>query len=176
MNKKTFKILAIDGGGIKGLYAASLLARIEEKTDKKITDYFDMICGTSTGGLIALGLSNDISAQELSDLYFDKGNKIFPLSNYRFYRFFQRKWQYLKQLLLWGKFSNENFKKILEETFGDKTIGEANNLLCIPSFNLIKGEPRVFKFPHKEGGFFMDKNIKIIDVALATAAAPTYQS
>ena len=44
-----FKISSIDGGGIKGLYSASVLARIEEKTGKKITDHFDMICGTSTG-------------------------------------------------------------------------------------------------------------------------------
>ncbi len=172
--KKIFKILSIDGGGIKGLYSASLLARIEEKTGKKITDHFDMICGTSTGGLIALGLSSGISAQTLSDLYFERGNEIFPVSNYKFCRWFQRKWQFLKQLLLWGKFSSEPLKAILEETFGDKTMGKANNLLCIPSFNLIKGEPRVFKFPHKEGKFFMDKNIKMVDVALATAAAPTY--
>ena len=69
----TFKILSIDGGGIKGLYSASVLARFEEKTGKKITNHFDMICGTSTGGLIALGLASGKSAQELSDLYFVKG-------------------------------------------------------------------------------------------------------
>lgn len=169
-----FKILAIDGGGIKGLYSASILARFEQKTGKRITDHFDMICGTSTGGLIALGLASGMSAQDLSDLYFERGKEIFSTSNYRPIRYIQRKWQFIKQLLLWGKHSNKSLKKILEEVFGNKTMKDSNNLLCIPSFNLTKGEPRVFKFPHKEAGFYMDADIRMVDVALATSAAPTY--
>jgi hypothetical protein len=169
-----FKILAIDGGGIKGLYSASILARFEEKTGKKITDHFDMICGTSTGGLIALGLSSGMTAQALSDLYFLRGKEIFSTSNYGVIRYFQAKWQSLKQLLLWGKHSNKSLKKILKEIFEERKMRDSNNLLCIPSFNLIKGEPRVFKFPHKEAGFFMDGDINMVDVALATSAAPTY--
>lgn len=173
-DNNVFKILTIDGGGIKGLYSASILARIEEKTGKKIGDYFDMICGTSTGGLIALALSNGISAQEIADMYFNKGREIFPVSEYKPLRYVQRKWQFFKQLLWRGKFSAEPLRKILEGMFGETTMGEAKNLLCIPSYNLINGMPRVFKFPHKEGNFFMDKDIKMVDVALATSAAPTY--
>jgi len=169
-----FKILSIDGGGIKGLYSASLLARIEEKTGKKIGEHFDLICGTSTGGLIALALSKGMSAQEIADMYFDRGREIFPISEYRPVRYLQRKWQFFKQLLWKGKFSAKPLKMILDEMFGDTTMGEANNLLCIPSYNLVTGMPRVFKYPHKEGGFFMDKDIKMVDVALATSAAPTY--
>ncbi len=174
MGENVFKILSIDGGGIKGLYSASVIARIEEKTDKKISDYFDMICGTSTGGLIALGLSIGIPSQDLADLYYTRGKEIFPISNFKPIRVIQRKWQFVKQLLCNGKFSNRVLKHILHETFGQITMGEAGTLLCIPSFNLIKGEPRVFKFPHKEGKYFMDKDIKMADVALATSAAPTY--
>lgn len=174
MDKKNFKILSIDGGGIKGLYSASVLARIEDKTGKQIKDHFDMICGTSTGGLIALGLSIGISAQQLADLYYKRGNEIFPVSNVRQVRLIQRKWQFIKQLILRGKFSNHALRRILEEVFENKTMGQAETLLCVPSFNLIKGEPRVFKFPHKEGKFFMDKDIPMVDVALATSAAPTY--
>ncbi|MBX3165093.1 MAG: patatin-like phospholipase family protein [Bacteroidetes bacterium] len=170
----TFKILSIDGGGIKGLYSASVLARFEEKIGKRISDHFDMICGTSTGGMIALGLSAGMTAEALVNLYFKHGSEIFPTSNNSFIRYFQYRWQFLKQLLLFGKHSNKPLTKILEKTFESKTLGDAENLLCIPSFNLIKGEPRVFKFPHKEGSFFMDKNIKMVDVALATSAAPTY--
>lgn len=169
-----FKILTIDGGGIKGLYSASILARIEEKTGKKIGDHFDMICGTSTGGLIALALTKGISAQEIADMYFHKGREIFPISEYQPIRYIQRKWQFFKQLLWRGKFSATPLKKILEHMFGETTMGEANNLLCIPSYNLITGIPRIFKYPHKEGDFFMDKDIKMVDVALATSAAPTY--
>jgi hypothetical protein len=171
---KPFKILSIDGGGIKGLYSASVLARIEEKTGKRLGDHFDMICGTSTGALLALGLSCGFPAQDLADIYFKRGSDIFPTFNSKLPRYLQRKWQFIKQLLLWGKFSNSNLKAILVELFGDRKMADAGNLLCIPSFNLIKGEPRVFKYPHKEGGFFMDGELLMSDVALATAAAPTY--
>ena len=174
MQEKVFKILSIDGGGIKGLYSASVLERIEEKTGKKTGDYFDMLCGTSTGGLIALGLSCGMPASQLATLYFERGSEIFPISENQPLRYIQRKGQFFKQLLLRGKYSNKPLKHILEETFGEITMGEAGNLLCIPSFNLLKGEPRVFKFPHKEGAFYMDKDIKMVDVALATSAAPTY--
>lgn len=171
---RPFKILSIDGGGIKGLYSASVIKRLEEKAGKKSGDCFDMICGTSTGGLIALGLASGRGADELVDLYYSKGNKIFPTSKYRLCRFFQKKWNGAKQVLFWGKFSAKPLTEILNATFGVKTLGQLNNLVCIPSFNLISGKPRVFKFPHKEGDFFMDKDIPLVDVALATSAAPTY--
>jgi len=174
INKRPFKILSIDGGGIKGLYSASVLARIEEKTGKKIGDHFDMICGTSTGGLIALALSIGTPAQAVADMYYEKGSKIFPVSEFRLVRYFQRTGQFLKQLLFWGKFSALPLKEILTEMYGDRTMGDAGNLLNIPSYNLLTGMPRVFKYPHKEGKYFMDKDIKMVDVALATSAAPTY--
>jgi patatin-like phospholipase/acyl hydrolase len=75
---KTFKILAIDGGGIKGLYSSTILEHLEKKYKGNISDYFDMLCGTSTGGLIALALSLKIPTKEISDIYLKNGNKIFP--------------------------------------------------------------------------------------------------
>jgi len=171
---KPFKILTIDGGGIKGLYSATVLARLEEKSGKQAGECFDMICGTSTGGLIALGLAIGKSAEELAKLYSEHGNKIFPTNNYRVARFFQSTAQAFRQTLFFGKYSNKALKKELKSIFGDKRLGELNNLVCIPSFNLTSGMPRVFKYPHKEGNFYMDKNIPLIDAALATSAAPTY--
>ncbi|MGZ4041644.1 MAG: CBASS cGAMP-activated phospholipase [Bacteroidia bacterium] len=171
---KVFKILSIDGGGIKGLYSASVLARFEEKTGKRITDHFDMICGTSTGGLIALGLASGKTAQSLADMYYNDGNKIFATSNTALIRKLQASFQFAKQTFFYGKHPNEQLKKILQNTFGEKKMKDADNLLCIPSFNLIKGVPRVFKYPHKEKGLFMDGEITMVDVALATSAAPTY--
>lgn len=175
MERKSFKILSIDGGGIKGLYSAAVLSRLEEKSGAKAADCFDMICGTSTGGLIALGIACGKNASEMVDLYYKYGNEIFPTSNWQFLRFFQRNvYRQSRQTLFWGKFSNAPLKNRLVETFGERKLGELDNLVCIPSFNLISGMPRVFKFPHKEGGFFMDKEIPIVDAALATSAAPTY--
>lgn len=174
MEKKPFKILAIDGGGIKGLYSATVLARLEEKSGRKSGDCFDMICGTSTGGIIALGIASGKPAEELASLYSNHGKKIFPTSNYRFIRFFLSKYRTLRQTLFWGKYSAKALKKQLLETFNDKKLGDLNNLVCIPSFNLTSGMPRIFKYPHKEGKYFMDKEIPLVDAALATSAAPSY--
>lgn len=172
---RPFKILSIDGGGIKGLYSASILARLEEKASVKSGDCFDMICGTSTGGLIALGLANGMTADDLVKLYLNRGKEIFPTSENRQLRWFQRKVvQFATQTFFGGKFSSKRLKNILESTFGETTLGQLQNLVLIPSFNLTSGMPRMFKFPHKEGDFFMDKNIKLVDAALATSAAPTY--
>jgi len=174
MENKTFKILSIDGGGIKGLYSASILASLELKTGKSITDHFDMICGTSTGGLIAIGLANGMSAKSLVDLYMTKGSLIFPTSNNRFVRSFQNSYKSLKQIFFSNKHSVKPLKRILEDLFGDKTMNDATNLLCIPSFNLTNGQPKVFKKSGSQTELFVDNNIKLVDIALATSAAPSY--
>lgn len=174
MEKKTFKILSIDGGGIKGLYSASILASFEAKTGKRITDHFDMICGTSTGGLIAIGLANGMSAKSLEDLYMTKGSIIFPTSNNRFVRSFQNSYKSLKQIFFSNKHSVKPLKRILEDLFEDKTMKDANNLLCIPSFNLTNGQPKVFKKSGVQTEHFVDDSIKLVDIALATSAAPSY--
>lgn len=174
MESKTFKILSIDGGGIKGLYSASILASLELKTGKSITDHFDMICGTSTGGLIAIGLANGMSAKSLVDLYMIKGSLIFPTSNNRFVRSFQKSYKTIKQIFFSNKHSVKPLKRILEDLFGDKTMNDATNLLCIPSFNLTNGQPKVFKKSGNETELFVDNTIKLVDIALATSAAPSY--
>ncbi len=174
MDKKVFKILSIDGGGIKGLYSASILASIESKTGKKITDHFDMICGTSTGGLIAIGLANGMSAQSLVDLYTTKGSIIFPTSNNNFVRSFQNSFKTIKQIFFSNKHSVKPLKRILDDLFEEKTMGDANNLLCIPSFNLTNGQPKVFKKSGSQTEHFVDNKIKLVDIALATSAAPSY--
>lgn len=171
---KVFKILSIDGGGIKGLYSASVLSKIEEKTGKKITDNFNMICGTSTGGIIALALSYGLSADEIVDFYLTKGPKIFSTYKYPFIEYLSRKSLFVKQILFKSKFSNKELEKALIDVFEDKRISDLKNLLCIPSFNLSTGEPRVFKNSGINTPFFRDGNLKIVDVALSTSAAPTY--
>lgn len=174
-DKKAFKILSIDGGGIKGLYSAAVISKLEQVSGKKSGECFDLICGTSTGGLIALGLAAGRDAQDLVNLYYEKGNEIFPTSKWRFQRYIQKNiLHFFTQTFLFGKYSNKVLKKNLKEVFGDLKLGELNNLVCIPSYNLTSGMPRMFKYPHKEGGFFKDKEIPVLDAALATSAAPTY--
>ena len=73
------KILSIDGGGIKGVFPAAFLAEIEEKLGEPIIDYFDLIAGTSTGGIIALGLGLGFSPREILSMYEDNAEKILGL-------------------------------------------------------------------------------------------------
>lgn len=75
--KKPFKILCIDGGGIKGLFSAQVLAKFEEVFNTNISDQFDLICGTSTGGIIALAASAKIPMSDVVSFYKDKGPLIF---------------------------------------------------------------------------------------------------
>src|SRR6516225_3615857 len=73
----TRRVLCIDGGGIKGVFPASFLSTIEQTLGRPIADYFDLIVGTSTGGIIALGLGLGLSASELLRFYQERGPKIF---------------------------------------------------------------------------------------------------
>lgn len=173
---KEFKILSIDGGGIKGLYSARILAHFEEKFDCFISDYFDLLCGTSTGGLIALAASLKIPMLEVCAFYEKEGPSIFPeyprikaLS-----RLFKTKITKgdVKQILKGGKFSDAPLKTALEKVFGERKIGESQNHLVIPSYTITEARPWVFKKDFGE----LDRDDKAfyVDVALATSAAPTF--
>lgn len=173
--EKVFKILSIDGGGIKGLYSASILKKFEEKFNCQTSDHFDMICGTSTGGLIALALSLKIPAKDICKFYEDKGELIFPKHRKRKIPFFGTiDYGFLKQIAKGGKYSDKGLKEALLEIFGDKQIKDCNNLLCIPSYSITEAKPKVFKFDHEKGELSRDNAAPIIDIALATSAAPTY--
>jgi hypothetical protein len=171
---KIFKILSIDGGGIKGLYSATILAEFEEKYKCQISDHFDMLCGTSTGGLIALALSLKIPAKEICDFYVNQGPKIFPsFKKMKLGRATISRGTY-KQLMSGGKFSDRPLKEALTKVFGENKMADSNNLLCIPSYTITEARPIVFKYDHKEGNLDRDNGAKMIDIALATSAAPTY--
>lgn len=165
-----FKILCIDGGGIKGLYTARLLARLEDTFKVKVTECFDMICGTSTGGLIALAASLGKPMDDIVKFYQDYGGLIFnqKVKNSRWGRL---KLTY-RQVFHKGKYDGKQLIKALTEVFGTTEIRDSQNFLCIPSYNIISGTPRVFKKDYEK--FDQDDNKKYVDVALATSAAPTY--
>jgi uncharacterized protein len=74
---QTFRILSLDGGGIRGVFPAAFLARLEEHLQHPIGHYFDLIAGTSTGGIIAIGLGLGLPAADILKLYVDQGPAIF---------------------------------------------------------------------------------------------------
>lgn len=138
-NAENFKILAIDGGGIKGLYSAVILADFEEKYGK-LSNHFDLICGTSTGGIIALGLAAGIPAKEIVNLYKTNGPTIFPYNNRFLYMLHS-----IKQGLLTSKYREDNLKNALINVFKDKKIGDCETNVLIPTANITTGKPCIIK-------------------------------
>ncbi|MET4149092.1 MULTISPECIES: CBASS cGAMP-activated phospholipase [unclassified Bradyrhizobium] len=169
---KQFKVLSIDGGGIKGLYSARILSLLEADLRQthgdtaRIVDYADLICGTSTGGLIALGLALRIPAETICHFYEQHGPKIFNGS---------QSWLALfRQTLFGGKFSDEYLRLALEKLLQKSVVGDSECLLCIPTYDFTHGTYGVFKFDHKEGNLSRHNSLPMVDVALATSAAPTF--
>lgn len=164
---KTFRILSIDGGGIKGLYSLSVLNVFEKHFNIKIRDCFDMICGTSTGGLIALALSIGKSTDELIAIYKENASIIFPHA-----KNFAKVRGLIKQICK-GKYENIGLCEVLDRLFEDKKMKDAKTNLCIPTTNLTGAVPVVFKKGHCPE-HTRDPEISMKDVALATTAAPTF--
>jgi patatin-like phospholipase/acyl hydrolase len=157
------RILSIDGGGIKGVFPASFLATVEDAIGRPVADHFDMIVGTSTGGIIALGLGLGRTAREALRFYEELGPSVF--SGWGVVKFF-RKW-------VLAKYDATPLRTALVKNFGEKRLGESRKRLIIPSLNLETGEVHLFKtahHPHLE----VDYKVRAVDVALATGAAPTY--
>lgn len=181
MTQKTKKrILALDGGGIKGAFAASFLQTIEENTGQKIADHFDLIAGTSTGGIIALGLGLGMSAKEITQFYVNDGPRIFgqqnPLDEQGWLSRCASKFE---KVLIRGKqiaapkYDSSQLKKALERAFQSKRLGDSSLRLVIPAYHADKEDVYVFKTRHHPQ-LQMDWKESAVNVALATAAAPSY--
>lgn len=165
-----FKILSIDGGGIRGIFPAEYLANIERETGKKINEYFDLVVGTSTGGIIALGIAAGIPMSEILELYLNNAKGIFDNKLARIPILSKLKWF---TLLVSSLYSNTKLEEILKKAFKDKKINDADNMLCIPSIEYTNSKPKVYKTPHAKC-YHHDKDLEMWKVALATAAAPLY--
>ena len=168
--KKPFKILCIDGGGIKGLFSAQVLAEFEEAFKTKTSEHFDLVCGTSTGGIIALGVAAGVPMSQVVDFYKNKGPEIF-CQRFKIGPFGELLFS-LKQAIVKSKYSEKTLRKALEDVFKDRKIGSSQNLLCIPAFNITEFKPRIFKKDYRH--LNQDAEKTFVDVALATTAAPTY--
>lgn len=160
----TYHVLALSGGGYRGLYTATVLAELEKALGRPIASHFDLICGTSVGGILALGLADEIPANQLQALFEENGDRIFGCRSL------------LRRLVgFWftAKHSSEGLKNVLTERFGEKTVGELKHRVLIPTVNYSTGRGQFFKTPHHLS-FELDHHMRLVDVALATSAAPVY--
>jgi patatin-like phospholipase/acyl hydrolase len=176
-----FRILCVDGGGVRGLIPALVIAELERRLQRRAgpqaraSDYFHMFAGTSTGGLVALSLTAPdaehperpaVSADELAGFYVEDGPEIFHRS--------------LLQRLrtLWGwigpKYTLGPLEAAIERRLGTSRIENALRELIVTSYDMTNREPYFFKRWRARESPESDRNRPITDAGLATSAAPTY--
>ena len=162
-----FQILSIDGGGIKGLFTAALLAKFEDDLDISVVDHFDLLTGTSTGGIIALGLAVGMRPKEVVEFYKNYGPEIFQCSGGKISKFLRH--------LLSALYDSQDLEEALKDCFGNKRLADCNKRVVIPSYNLGQDEVYLFKTRHHPR-ITRDPKVPIWKAAMGTAAAPTYFS
>lgn len=170
---QTVQVLALDGGGLKGIYSASVICELEQQLGHSIADHFDIITGTSTGGLIALALAFGKSGEEIKNFYISHGDTIFPSGGI----------QWLYRSLRWffsNKYSSEPLRNALEEFFSKDSesketpiLGESQKRLVIPTYLAEGSIPRLLKTPHTSR-LRSDWKLPVWAVGMATSAAPTF--
>lgn len=173
---KPFRVLCLDGGGMRGLYTGAVLntlaLRFSPKEPLDIGKGFDIIAGTSTGGILACALAAGVPLDKVLDLYRKEGPAIFtcPLPRYSLFKILWAAWN-------WRTPANKNdhLKKSIENILGSETIGQLYERrkigLCIPAVNLATHESRVFKTAH-DPKRNADDDRQLAEVCLATSAAP----
>lgn len=159
-----FYILAIDGGGFRGLFAAHLLKRMEEVWQLDWRSRFHLLAGTSTGAILAAGLACGKTAVQLADFYEKHGKAIFAPRLRVSSDFLQ---------LFTSRYSNRKLKTRLEEMLGEMTLGQVKIPLILPSVDIGNGCVHVLKSKYNDG-FVRDTNVRVSDAVLASCSAPTY--
>jgi patatin-like phospholipase/acyl hydrolase len=171
-----FRILSIDGGGTRGVIPATILDCIAKDTQRHPMELFDLVAGTSTGGIIGIGLAAGKPPATLVDLYLKESKKIFHDTGWDDFRDGFGK-------NVGADYSNKELKKILEREFGDQTMGDIfsryadKKTLMVASFDLSpedNGKTVNFRPVVYNSGFLKHKDEKLVDVALRTSAGPTY--
>ena len=165
------KVLSIDGGGIRGIIPATILAEIEGRTGARIADLFDLIAGTSTGGILALGLVKPAAngrphyaASDLAELYEKEGKRIFERSA----------WHRIIALdsLLDEKYPLDGLESVLDAYFDDARLRDAVTEVLVPSYELETREP--WFFARHKARADVQNDFPMQFVARATSAAPTF--
>lgn len=172
------RILSIDGGGIRGIIPAMVLAHIERKTGRPICELFHLIAGTSTGGMIALGLARPrpdgvpMPAEEISQLFRKKGAEVFSRTI----------WKEVTSLggVAEQKYDSEPLERLLSENLGNTKLSEAVVDVMATAYDLRSRAPWFFKswkargIRLSDGESALDHEFLMRDAARATTAAPTY--
>jgi patatin-like phospholipase/acyl hydrolase len=189
---KPFRILSIDGGGLRGLIPIQVLKHIRQITGKPIAESFDLIAGTSTGGIITVALTysednrqpkfdpynqTEQFLHDIEQMYLKWGSTIFPRpSKNIFYRFYQKN----IRSLIRPQFKKAGIEQVLSRYLGDARLNNCLKPILVSTYDLSRNEPIFFKSRYinpassQEEYFNSGRNAKLMDICRATSAAPTY--
>jgi len=167
-SRSAVRVLSIDGGGIRGIVPATVLAALEQRTGRPVNELFDLIAGTSTGGILALALTAPgpdggprWNATAILDLYRDEGPRIFSRSLGRRITSVEG--------LIDERYPSENLREVLERYLGGATLEQALTPMLVTAYDLVARKPRFFKSWRDD-----DVGVPMSLAAEATSAAPTY--
>lgn len=165
-----FRILSLDGGGIRGVIEAVILAEVEELIDRPLNQYFHLIAGTSTGSILAAAIATGRKSEEILELYRRKGKSIFPYTS---------RWspQRLPLILQYGpsapKFSDQGLINALKEQFGSTRLSDLDTSprLLITAYDTIDRQTIVFKSWQQYKPW---ADSPLWEICVSSSSAPTY--
>lgn len=169
--QRPYRILSVDGGGIRGIIPAIVLAEIERRSGQHITHLFDLMAGSSTGGLLILALNVPdeqghpaYTAEEIAQIYEIDGPKIFSASV----------WHRVQSVgsIASTKYSSEGIEEVVDHWFGDLQLSDALGDVLITSYEIQERQPWFFRSMEARHSHHCEFSMR--DVARATTAAPTY--
>ena len=166
-----FRILALSGGGYLGLYAAVVLAELEARVGEPLGRRFDLIAGTSVGGLLSMALAFEVPMAELVKLFLERGEEVF--SSRRLPTGAVTRLLDLSRSVMGPKYTGEALRKELTRHFGKRTLGDALHVVVVPAVDVTRSVTKVFKTPHAQASLG-DAGLSAVDVTLATCAAPAF--
>lgn len=165
------RILSLDGGGLHGIIPAAVLAQIERRIGCRLADRFDLIAGTSIGGILALALAYEVPMRKVVEVFTERGTAIFSprgLPAGAVTRLLD-----LSRSVLGPKYSGTALREALAGHLGQRRLRDATHPVVVTAVDVSAGATKVFKTPHaplSRG----DEAIRALDVAMATSAAPAY--
>lgn len=168
-NDGDFRILSIDGGGIRGILPLAVLAELEavHLQGRSIADYFDLITGTSTGGIIALGFARGLTASQILDIYIRRGCEVFPDYSP------VRQWMLGTLQVFVNRCNTAALHNLVDEIVGPTHLWESRYRLCVPAAETRHFEPFIFKTPHHKD-YRKDWSEPMAHIAKTTSAAPAH--
>ena len=166
-----FRILSLSGGGYLGLYTAVVLAELERRIGEPLGRRFDLLAGTSVGGLVAMAMAFELPLSVIVDLFKNQGRDVFSdraLPSGTVTRLLD-----LTRSVTGPKYSGQVLRDALQRHFGDATLADALHPVLIPAVDVTRSVTKVFKTPHAKSSRG-DQDVRVVDAMMASSAAPAY--